>query len=177
MSRARREVKWLWTYSVGQVLSTMGFSRQVLDWIVQLSSFLRTNTSNLARLEPENASKYLTLVSKRSRDRWLIHVSRPNVAVVWGSKGNSVTQFPLLASRPGLSLHLQCTRRQQLKILWALAMLYTLQPLVVSKQCHTHGKAGWCSGWRHDLVLVPVPRLTSPVTLGPSRSLCLFPRL
>lgn len=55
--------------SVGQVLSTMVFSRQVLDWIVQLSSFLRKNTSNLARLEPENASKYLTLVSKLSRDR------------------------------------------------------------------------------------------------------------
>lgn len=45
-----------------------------------------------------------------------------------------MTQFPLLASQLGLSLHLQYTRRQQLKTPWAIAMLYTPQPLVVSKQ-------------------------------------------
>lgn len=41
--------KYQWIYSIGQVLSAVGFSRQVMDLNVQLSSFFRKNTSNLKR--------------------------------------------------------------------------------------------------------------------------------
>lgn len=41
--------KYQWIYSIGQVLSAVEFSRQVMDLIIQLSGFFRKNTSNLKR--------------------------------------------------------------------------------------------------------------------------------